>query len=100
MFYSFLKTSEKSESDGKEAAEPVESMAVPSSATGLRRTSRAKVAKNNSEFIYYSKYKEIGSATSSNQPESASLPTKRASGKVSKARKSVNDACTAKQRSE
>ena len=31
---------------------------------GLRRTSRTKVAKNNSEFIYYSKYKEIGSATS------------------------------------
>ena len=65
-FYSFLKTSEKSESDGKEACEQVESAVVPSSATGLRRTSRAKVAKNNSEFIYYSKYKEIGSATSSN----------------------------------
>ena len=65
-FYSFLKTSEKSESDGKDACEQVENVVVPSSATGLRRTSRAKVAKNNSEFIYYSKYKEIGSATSSN----------------------------------
>ena len=73
---------------------------MPSSATGLRRTSRAKVAKNNSEFIYYSKYKEIGSATSSNQPESASLPTKKASGKVSKVRKSCTDAGTAKQRSD
>ena len=72
---------------------------MPSSATGLRRTSRAKVAKNNSEFIYYSKYKEIGSATSSNQPESASLLTKKASGKVSKVRKSCTDAGTAKQRS-
>jgi len=53
----------------------------------LTRVSNLILAKNNSEFIYYSRYKEIGSASSSNyadksgDPHSAALPNAKASAK-------------------
>jgi hypothetical protein len=55
------------------------------------------IAKNNSEFIYYSRYKEIGSASSSNyadksgDPHSAALPNAKAANKRASFRSTIKE---------